>query len=55
MSLLNIDVTIGGEIKKRKGWKTFQGMIYQLKLINKRYGKLGITGDFTIRLPLKEK
>lgn len=51
--LLNIDFTKNGCITKRRGWKTFKGMVYQLSLINKRYKKFGIIGDFTIRLPLK--
>jgi len=29
-------------------------MVYQLRLINKRFKKLGIEGDFTVRLPIKE-
>jgi len=41
---------------KRIGYKTFKGMVYQLKLMNNRllkqgYGKL----DFKIRLPIKLK
>jgi len=51
--MLNIDITSKGEINKRKDWKSFKGMVYQLRLINKRYTKMGIQGDFTIRLPLK--
>lgn len=55
MQFLNIDINKNGSIKKRKSWKSFKGMIYQLKLINKRYEKFNIVGDFTIRLPIKEK
>ena len=53
MQSLNIDIKTNGEIQKRVGWKSFKGMVYQLKLINKRYKKMGVSGDFTVRLPLK--
>jgi len=48
----NIDVHTDGIVHPRKGWKTFAGMVYQLWLINKRYERMNIKGDFTIRLPL---
>lgn len=53
MQSLNVDIKTNGKIQKRKGWKTFKGMVYQLKLINKRYKKMGTSGDFTVRLPLE--
>lgn len=51
---LNVDLS-GSQTTKRKGWKTFEGMVYQLGLINSRYLKRGISGDFTVRLPLKTR
>jgi len=51
---LNINFLKSGAVIKRKGWKTFEGMVYQLKLINKRLLKQGQGElDFTVRLPLK--
>lgn len=55
MNSLNIDIQTDGSMRKRKGWKTFEGMVYQLRLINERYNKQGWSGDFTIRLPLPTK
>lgn len=52
-SLRNIDVTPKGELRPRKGYKTFAGMVRELWHINKRYTKFGIVGDFNVRLPLK--
>lgn len=49
----NIDFNMQGCVVKVKGWKTFNGMVRQLKTINNKYKKLGVVGDFTIRLPLK--
>lgn len=49
---LNIALATDGAVHPRRGWKTFAGMVYQLWLINKRYTKMGIKGDFTVRLPL---
>jgi len=51
----NIYFSPKGEVKKI-GYKTFKGMVYQFKLINKRLlkNKRGSL-DFTIRLPIKEK
>ncbi len=53
--LLNINWNKDGEFIKRKGWKSFRGMVYQLKLLNKSYKKMGMQGEFTVKLPLKEK
>ena len=50
---MNIDLTKEGSIVKRKGWKTFKGMVHQLRLINKRYKKFNFSGDIIVRLPLK--
>ena len=54
-SARNIEITSDGSLKRRVDWKTFKGMVYQLKLINNRllkqkHGSL----DFTIRLPIKK-
>ena len=49
----NVEFLSNGTIRARRGYKTFKGMVYQLWLINKRYSKLGVQGDFTVRLPLK--
>ena len=49
----NIDINKKGNISVRKRWITFKGMVYRLKLINKRFKKFDLSGDFTVRLPLK--
>jgi hypothetical protein len=49
----NCNINYKCEIIKRKGWKTFKGMVYQLKLYNKQCKKLNIVADYTVRLPLK--
>lgn len=51
-NLVNVDFTKGGQLTKRKGWKTFDEMVYVLLDLNKRYKKLGYQGEFTVRLPL---
>jgi hypothetical protein len=53
VNIVNIELKSDGSFRKRVGWRTFEGMIYQLKLINKRYlkNKWG-PGDYTVRLPL---
>lgn len=50
--LTNVDIDRSGAFRPRKSWKTFAGMVHQLWLINKRFQKLGVDGDFTVRLPL---
>lgn len=39
---------------QRTDYKTFRGMITQLKKINKLYNKWEIKGNFTIQLPMKD-
>jgi hypothetical protein len=53
--ITNVDVDKSGVMRPRKMWRTFAGMVWQLWLINKRFKKLGIVGDFTVRLPLPGK
>jgi hypothetical protein len=48
----NVDIQVDGTLHPRKSWKTFAGMVYQLWLINKRYTRMSVQGDFTVRLPL---
>lgn len=50
--MLNITITPKKTIK-RVGWKSFKGMVFQLKRQNEILKKLGMTADFKIRLPLK--
>lgn len=50
---INVEVMTNGTLRPRKSYKTFAGMVYQLWLINQRYTKMGVKGDFTVRLPLK--
>lgn len=52
--MVNMDVNTDGTIRARRGFKTFAGMVWQLWLINRRFTKMGIKGDFTVRLPLPE-
>ena len=42
-----------GIIKKRKGFRTFKGMVKILKDLNIKYKKMKLSGDFTIRLPIR--
>lgn len=49
----NIDFDQSGVLRPRKTWSTFAGMVWQLWLINKKLTKLGVRGDYTVRLPLK--
>jgi len=44
-----------GDISKRIGYKSFRGMVYQFKRINKKCIENNWSGDFIIRLPLKWK
>ena len=53
-NMLNMDITYDGIVRPRKGFKTFSGMVWQLWLINNRFEKMGIQGDFMVRLPLPE-
>lgn len=41
------------DVEKRIGYKTFRGMVTQLKKINKDCKKKGIKLNFTIQLPIK--
>jgi len=52
-SMVNVEVNKRGEIVKRLGFNTFGEMVDVLWNINKRAKKIGFTGDYTIRLPLK--
>jgi hypothetical protein len=54
-SILNLYPDSKGHIARLIGYKSFAGMIYQLKRINKRCIKNNWSLDFTIRLPLKWK
>ena len=51
-NFLNMDFE-KGVLVGRKGWKTFKGMVRELDKLNKTYKKNKLTGDFTIRLPIK--
>jgi hypothetical protein len=51
-SMTNMDMDNSGILRPRKSWETFGGMVYQLWLLNKKYKRLGIVGDFTVRFPL---
>lgn len=53
--MVNLEILNDGTIRPRKSFATFAGMVYQLWLINKRFTKMGIVGDFTVRLPLPGK
>lgn len=53
--ILNLYPDNKGHITKLIGYKSFAGMVYQLKRINKRCIKNNWSSDFTIRLPLKWK
>ncbi len=52
-SILNLYPDSKGHIARLIGYKSFAGMVYQLKRINKRCIKNNWSSDFTIRLPLK--
>ncbi len=39
---------------KSVGYKTLRGAFALFKKINKRYKKMGIKGNFTITLPIKD-
>ena len=52
--MTNMVVDNNGNLRPRKSWKTFGGMVWQLYLINRRFKKLGVRGDFTVRLPLPD-
>lgn len=41
------------KLTRKIGWRTFRGMVRTLKAANKRLQKLGTTGEFTVKLPLK--
>ncbi len=51
--MTNMDIDASGHLRTRHSWTTFRGMVWQLWLINKRFSKRGISGDFTVTLPLK--
>ena len=55
MMLLNVEARTDGTIRPRKGFKTFNGFVYQMWILNRRYKKMGIRGSFTVTLPLPEK
>lgn len=52
-NLLNVEVLTDGTLRPRRGYGTFAGLVYQLWLMNKRYQKLNVVADYTVRLPLK--
>lgn len=54
MEMVNIDLSQDGVVRPRKGFKTFRGFVYQMWLINRRYKKMGVEGNFTVKLPLPE-
>jgi len=54
MEMQNIDISQDGVVRPRKGFKTFRGFVYQMWLLNRRYKKMGIQGNFTVTLPLPE-
>lgn len=49
---LNMDIS-KGTLSARKGWRTFKSMVKELDRLNKHYKKNKISGDFTIRFPIK--
>lgn len=53
VTMENITFNQDGHIVKRHGWKSFRGMIKELRRLNKSLTKMGIVADYTIRLPLK--
>ena len=57
----NLEVTIDnitfnqdGHIVKRREWKSFRGMIKELRRMNKQLTKMNIVANYTVRLPLKD-
>jgi hypothetical protein len=50
--MLNVNIKKDGSIEKRQGWKTMRGLIKVLKYNNAACKRLGITMDYTVRLPL---
>jgi hypothetical protein len=50
----NVVFNYKNSLIKRKDWKSFKGMVKELKRLNKQYKKLNCIGDFTIRLPLPD-
>lgn len=54
VGMQNIDIDSNGTVRPRKVFKTFSGMVWQFWLINKRFKKMGIVGNFTVTLPLPE-
>ena len=52
--MTNVDITSDGVIRPRKGFKTFSGMVWQLWLINRRFSRMNVEGNFTVKLPLPE-
>ena len=53
--ILNLYPDSRGHIAKIRGYKSFRGMVYQFKRINKQCIKNNWSADFTIRLPIKWK
>jgi hypothetical protein len=52
-NLLNVEIKTDGTLRARRGYKTFSGLVWQLWMMNRRYQKLNVVADYTIRLPLK--
>jgi len=52
MTMINIEIKSNGTVQ-RTGYRTFAEMVRMLERINKRYKKLGVSGDFMIRLPIR--
>jgi hypothetical protein len=52
LDLLNIDITPDGQLTKRRGWRSFWGMVWELYKVNQKYRKFGLVGNFNIMLPL---
>jgi hypothetical protein len=50
--LQNVDFD-DGLITKRKGFRTFKGMVKIMNDLNNKYKKMKIRGTFTITLPLR--
>lgn len=53
LKAVNVEILDNGFVKKRRGYNTFGEMVDVLWSINKQNKKMGFTGDYTVRLPLK--
>ena len=49
---LNFDFTSKGNLKLRKGWRTFEQMVEVLLEMNNRWKKQGFKGSVQFQLPL---